>query len=56
MKKKIPCKKITPRNYKKCGFDHYYKLGKTRYKFTKDTEEGTEKVYNSNGKYEGEFD
>ena len=55
MKKKTLCKKLTSKNYKKCGYNHYYKIGK-KYKFTKDTDENTEKIYNSNGKYEGEFD
>lgn len=51
---KLKCKKITTKNYKKCGYDHYYKIGKKQ-KFTIDTPDGHEEIYNSKGKYEGEF-
>lgn len=44
--------KLTPRNYKKYGYDYYYKIGK-KHKFTIETDEGDEEIFDEQGKYEG---
>jgi hypothetical protein len=60
MAKKVAKKrvKITPRNYKKMGYDNYYKNDKGKYTFTinADDESDGEESYDENGKYLGYFD
>lgn len=50
MEKKI---KLTPKNYKKYGYDHFYKI-KGEYKFTID-EDGYEEIFDEYGNSEGEM-
>ena len=47
--------KLTTKNYKKKGYDHYY-LIKREKKFTIEKKDGSEKIYDCNGNYEGEMD
>ena len=54
--KKSKLFRLTPSNYKKYGYDHYYLIGKGKYRFTIDTDEGYEKIYDEKGNYLGEFD
>jgi len=46
--------KLTPKNYKKNGYDNYYRI-KREYKFTINNDYGGEDIYDSYGNYEGEM-
>lgn len=46
-------KKITPKNYKRRGYDNYYKI-KGKYLFTIE-DEGYEEIYDELGNYIGEM-
>jgi len=53
--KAFPTKtKVTPSNYKKLGYQYYYKQGR-RYFFTIETPDGREIIYDDNGKWYGEM-
>lgn len=45
---------MTAKNYKKCGYDYHYKIGKKNM-FTIETDSNSEEIYDSKGKYVGEF-
>ena len=55
-KKKLVNKieKITPQNYKKKGYQYYYKIGK-KYRYSIETPDGHEIFYDENGKNIGEM-
>jgi len=54
-RKVIPFK-LTPKNYKKYGYDNYYIIGKKKYRFTITKPSGYKEIYDEKGNYLGEFD